>query len=66
MQWVVVMAFFCGAVGVVVGFVGPLFTHPGSNQGPLLGVFTAPAGAAIGAVIGLVLGIWNSYKSASQ
>jgi hypothetical protein len=61
-QWIVVMAFFGGAVGVVVGFVGPLITHPGSNQGPLLSISTAPAGVVAGSVIGLFLGIWKSIK----
>ena len=45
-----------GAVGFVLGFVGPLIFMPRSNQGPLLGIFiTGPVGAVLGVLLGLVL-----------
>ncbi len=40
-----------GAVGLVIGFVGPLVFNPKSNLGPLLGVLlTGPLGFVAGAL----------------
>lgn len=44
-----------GALGFVAGFFGPLIFSPGSNQGPMLGLFiTGPLGVVFGAVGGAV------------
>ena len=48
-------AIVTGAIGFLAGFVGPLILHPGSPQGPLLGIFfTGPLGVLTGAVGGAV------------
>jgi hypothetical protein len=48
-----------GAVGFVIGFIGPIVLTPQSNQGPLLGIFvTGPIGFIVGAIGGWVYG-WN-------
>jgi hypothetical protein len=45
-----------GAIGFVVGFVGPLVWSPGANQGPLLGIFiTGPLGFVVGVILGWIL-----------
>jgi hypothetical protein len=46
-------AVMLGFTGFVIGFVGPIWFHPGVNQGPMLGIFiTGPAGVLVGAAIG--------------
>ena len=41
-----------------IGFFGPMFLTPSSNQGPLLGIFvTGPLGAACGLIVGSYY--WN-------
>ena len=45
-----------GSTGFLTGYVGPIVLTPGSNQGPLLGIFlTGPGGLVLGAVLGLVM-----------
>jgi hypothetical protein len=40
-----------GAIGLVVGFLGPLVMTPSANLGPLLGILmTGPGGFVLGAV----------------
>ena len=40
-----------GAVGLVIGFVGPLVIYPKANLGPLLGILiTGPLGFVVGAL----------------
>lgn len=42
-----------GGIAFLVGFLGPLVCSPGSNQGPLLGIFiTGPIGFAVGCLVG--------------
>jgi hypothetical protein len=46
-----------GAVGLALGFVGPLVVFPEGNLGPLLGILiTGPAGFVLGALGGAVAG----------
>lgn len=46
-----------GGIGFAVGFFGPLIFSPGSNQGPLLGIFiTGPCGFTLGAILGAIAG----------
>jgi hypothetical protein len=46
-----------GAVGLALGFVGPLLVTPSANLGPLLGILiTGPGGFVLGAVAGAVAG----------
>jgi len=53
MRTVIVCGLAAGAVGLGIGFFGPLVWAPGANQGPLLGIFiTGPIGLVIGAVLG--------------
>ena len=49
-----------GMISFLAGILGPIFLDPGSNQGPLLGIFiTGP----LGFVLGLVLGtLWSSWR----
>jgi len=52
-----------GGIALVAGFFGPLLFSPGSNQGPLLGIFiTGPAGFVLGCIGGLV---WTKLFSKS-
>jgi hypothetical protein len=52
-----------GGIALVAGFFGPLLFSPGSNQGPLLGIFiTGPAGFVLGCIGGLV---WTKFFSKS-
>ena len=45
-----------GGIALLAGYVGPLVLSPGSNQGPLLGIFVlGPLGYVIGAFGGLLL-----------
>ena len=47
-----------GVTGFVIGFIGPIWCHPGANQGPMLGIFiTAPAGVVLGGPVGGALRI---------
>jgi hypothetical protein len=49
------MGWILGAIGLALGFIGPLVITPGSNLGPLLGILlTGPAGFVLGA-LGAVL-----------
>lgn len=42
-----------GAIGFVLGFIGPIIIDPSANQGPLLGIFiTGPIGFLIGLIGG--------------
>jgi hypothetical protein len=46
-----------GAVGLALGFVGPLLVTPGASLGPLLGILiTGPGGFVLGALAGAVAG----------
>jgi|ERR1051325_5672517 hypothetical protein len=56
-----------GCIGLVSGFLGPLLFAPGSNQGPLLGIFvTGPFGIVAGALIGALAGILRSRRPPRQ
>ena len=56
-------ALIVGVIGFLVGFVGPIVFTPGSNQGPLLGIFiTGPLGLVIGAIAGAIR--WRVNRSA--
>lgn len=44
---------YCGALGFVLGFGGPIILTPQANQGPLLGIFiTGPLGLVLGLIAG--------------
>jgi len=44
-----------GGIGFTGGFFGPIIFTPGSNQGPLLGIFiTGPAGFILGGIAGFI------------
>jgi hypothetical protein len=44
---------WCGLIGFLGGYVGPILLTPDSNQGPLLGIFiTGPGGVVLGAIAG--------------
>ena len=46
-----------GAVGLALGFVGPLLVTPSASLGPLLGILiTGPGGFVLGALAGAVAG----------
>jgi hypothetical protein len=48
-----------GAVGLALGFVGPLLITPSANLGPLLGILiTGPGGFVLGALGGGIFGSW--------
>ena len=52
-------ACFVGGILFLLGFVGPILIAPGSNQGPLLGIFiTGPLGFAFGL-------IWGFFRARS-
>lgn len=47
---------WCGVIGFVGGFFGPIWLTPEANQGPLLGLFiTGPGGVVIGALCGALI-----------
>ncbi len=51
-----------GGLGFVLGFFGPLWLTPESNQGPLLGIFiTGP----LGLFAGLGWGLWRESRRSS-
>ena len=51
------MGWIVGAVGLAVGFVGPLLVTPKASLGPLLGILiTGPAGFVLGALGGAAAG----------
>ena len=55
-----------GAVGFLLGFVGPMIFSPESNQGPLLGIFfTGPLGFFLGAIGGYVYWLVTRNRAAS-
>jgi hypothetical protein len=52
-----------GAVGLALGFVGPLLVTPSANLGPLLGILiTGPAGFILGALAGAGAGTTTPYE----
>jgi uncharacterized YccA/Bax inhibitor family protein len=56
---VVLPGLIVGAIGFLLGFVGPILLTPEANQGPLLGIFiTGP----LGVVLGLLWGIWREWR----
>ncbi|WP_353199918.1 hypothetical protein [Sandarakinorhabdus sp.] len=56
MRGAVLGAGWCGAIGFVGGFFGPMLFAPDANQGPMLGLFiTGPGGVVFGALAGLAL-----------
>src|SRR5690349_16622412 len=56
--YAVVGAVIVGAIGFLIGFFGPMFLTPQSNQGPLFGIFiSGPAGVILGFIGGLIYGI---------
>lgn len=47
---------WCGVIGFVGGFVGPMLFAPDANQGPMLGLFiTGPGGVLLGALCGAAI-----------
>lgn len=57
--WTGAMAAEVGAIGFLIGCVGPMIFYPSSNQGPLLGIFlTGPLGVVVGALLGLIIGFF--------
>jgi hypothetical protein len=47
---------WCGVIGFVGGFFGPMLLAPDANQGPLLGIFiTGPGGVVVGALCGAAI-----------
>jgi len=45
-----------GAVGLALGFIGPLVLYPKASLGPLLGLLlTGPAGFVLGALVGAAI-----------
>jgi hypothetical protein len=41
--YMLVWGIIIGSIGLIVGFLGPMFFHWGGNQGPLLGIlYTGP------------------------
>ncbi|REJ70756.1 MAG: hypothetical protein DWQ28_03215 [Proteobacteria bacterium] len=60
--WSIAGALLLGAVGLIVGFFGPLLVgvlvDSQANLGPLWGIFVlGPVGVLLGAVTGLFLGL---------
>lgn len=60
--WSIAGALLLGAVGLIVGFFGPLLVGvvvgSQANLGPLWGIFVlGPVGVLLGAVAGLFLGL---------
>lgn len=60
--WSIAGALLLGAVGLIVGFFGPLLVGvlvgSEANLGPLWGIFVlGPVGVLLGAVTGLFLGL---------
>lgn len=51
-----------GIVSLAAGVIGPMFFLPQANLGPLLGIVTAPAGAALGALAGAVWSVRRASK----
>jgi hypothetical protein len=56
--------FFMGAVpgliGFILGFFGPMIFSPGSNQGPMLGIFvTGPLAFFLGSGLGWIISYAN-------
>ena len=37
-KYILIGGFIVGAVGFIVGFIGPIILDPSANQGPLLGI----------------------------
>lgn len=53
--WTVLWGAVLGSTGFAAGFFGPLLLQPGSNQGPLLGIFfTGPLGVVGGLILGAI------------
>jgi hypothetical protein len=62
--WCIGSSCVVGAVAFLAGFFGPIYLSPGSNQGPLLGIFvTGPYGFVIGALAGLFIGLAKARHS---
>ncbi len=56
-----------GGIGFVIGFFGPMIFSPGSNQGPLAGIFlTGPLGFAAGGLLGAVVGFVRTFLRKPQ
>lgn len=50
-----------GALGFVVGLLGPILFAPDANQGPLLGIFfTGPIGAYLGFMGAVIIGLMKT------
>jgi hypothetical protein len=56
-RFAVLGAAWCGLIGFVGGFFGPMIFAPDANQGPMLGLFiTGPGGFVLGGVVGALVG----------
>jgi hypothetical protein len=50
---IVIGGIILGAIGFILGFIGPIIFNWGGNQGPMLGIFiTGPIGFLIGLIWG--------------
>jgi hypothetical protein len=61
--WTVLTAVAVGAIGFLIGFVGPMIFYPSSNIGPIIGFLTGPLGFVLGAIIGCVVGVVRKPRS---
>ncbi len=58
------VALVVGLIAFGIFFVGPAVVMPEANQGPLLGLFAAPLGFALGAILGICFpGLCHRVKS---
>ncbi|HKQ18121.1 MAG TPA: hypothetical protein VJW75_00110 [Candidatus Eisenbacteria bacterium] len=56
MRFAAICGFITGAVGFILGFLGPIVLAPQANQGPLLGIFvTGPLGFFVGLAAGWLI-----------
>ena len=51
-----------GGIGFMGGYCGPLVLAPEANQGPLLSLYTGPAGALVGVVAGWAYTDWKRRR----
>jgi len=53
-------ALICGVLGVVVGFLWPMFYSANAAEGAFLPKLLGATGLIGGAVVGLMLGLWKA------
>ena len=60
---IILIGIVIGAVGFIIGFIGPLVISPEANQGPLLGIFiTGPLSFLGGILAGLFYWYYKSNR----